>query len=109
MPLALAALIVAGTVALIVLTPTGRLSRWLPQRPRLVAITAAGGGLGAAVADLAVFILLGVQLFLAPHNLAPAPVAIAALASFVRIALARHAARQCLNTAHSVRSLMLHS
>jgi hypothetical protein len=108
-PLALTGLIVAGTVALIVLTPTGRLSSWLPQRPRLVAITAAWGGLGAAVTDLAVLILLGVQLFLAPHNLAPAPVATAALASSVRIALAKRAARQCLSTTHSGRLFMLHS
>lgn len=95
-PLAGTACVIAVWTALFTVAATGRLTRWLPDRPRLAPGTAAIAGLGAAAADLALFVLLASQLATAPGALAPAPAAAAALASLTRLSLAARAARRCL-------------
>ena len=97
-PLAGAALLVTVWAALVTVAATGRLTRWLPRRPRTAAATAAIAGFGAGAADLAIFALLASQLASAPATIAPAPVAAAAAASLTRLTLARRAARRCLTT-----------
>jgi len=94
--LAAGAVLVTAWSGLATVAATGRLTRWLPDRPRIAAATAATAGFGAAAADLAVFALLAGQLATAPATLAPVPVAIAAIASLTRLTLARRAARRCL-------------
>jgi hypothetical protein len=81
---------------LITLAATGRLTRWLPDRPRLAPTTAAIAGFGAATLDLALLALLASQLATAPAKLAAAPIALAAAASTARLILARHAGQRCL-------------
>ena len=98
-PLA-AAIVIAVWTALFTIAATGRATRWLPDRPRLAPGTAAIAGLGAATADLALFVLLASQLAAAPSTLSPVPAA-AALASLTRLTLAGRAARRCL-TARTV-------
>jgi hypothetical protein len=71
---------------------SGRLTRWLPARPRITAATVASAGFGAAAADLAIVTLLGSQLVTAPGTLAPAPVT-TAVVSLTRLTFARHCAR----------------
>lgn len=95
-PLAAAAFLIAGLVALGTIASTGRLTRWLPAGPRTAAVPAAIGGYGAAAADTAIFILLVHQLATAPATLAPLPVAAAASASLARLVFSRRAARRCL-------------
>jgi len=95
-PLAAAAFLIAVWTALLAIAATGRLTRWLPHRPRLAPAAAAIAGLGAVAADLALFVLLASQLAAAPGTLAPVPAAAAALASLTRLTLARRAAGRCL-------------
>lgn len=95
-PLFAAALAMAVWTALLTVAATGRLSRWLPRRPRLAPGTAALAGLGTAAADLALLALLASQIAAAASTLAPAPAAAAALASLTRLTLAGRAARRCL-------------
>jgi hypothetical protein len=95
-PLAAAAIVIAVWTALFTIAATGRATRWLADRPRLAPGTAAIAGLGAAAADLALFVLLASQLAAAPGALAPAPAAAAALASAARLSLGVQAARRCL-------------
>lgn len=95
-PLAAAAIFIAVPVAAFTLAVTGRLTRWLPGRPRLAPGTAAITGLGAVAADLAMLALLASQLATAPGTLAPVPAAAAALASAARLSFATRAARRCL-------------
>jgi hypothetical protein len=96
-PLAAAALAVTVWAALLTVAATGRLTRWLPARPRLAPTTAAVAGLGTAAADLIIFALLASQLAAAPRTLAPIPIAVAATASLIRLTMARRSARRCLN------------
>jgi hypothetical protein len=95
-PLAAAALAVTVWAALLTVAATGRLTRWLPARPRLAPTTAAIAGFGAMTADLIIFVLLASQLATAPRTLAPVPITAAAAASLIRLTLARRAARRCL-------------
>lgn len=95
-PMAAAAIAVTVWAALFTVAATGRLTRWLPARPRPP--PAAIASLGAAAADLILFVLLASQLITAPRTLAPVPVTAAATASLIRLALARRAARRCLTT-----------
>jgi hypothetical protein len=95
-PVAGAALLLTIWSALATIAATGTLTRWLPNRPRIAAATAATAGFGAAAADLAIFALLASQLTNAPGALAPLPVAAATAASLTRFTLARRAARKCL-------------
>ena len=76
--------------------PPWQWAGWLADRPRLAPGTAAIAGLGAAAADVALFVLLASQLAAAPGALAPAPAAAAALASGARLSLGVQAARRCL-------------
>jgi hypothetical protein len=95
-PLAVVILAVTVWAALLAVAATGRLTRWLPRRPRLAPATAAFAGFGFAAVDTIMLTLLGAALLTAPGRLAPVPVAAAALASLARLTLARRAARRCL-------------
>jgi hypothetical protein len=95
-PLAAAAFAVAIWAALLTVAATGHLTRWLPVRARLAPAAAAIAGFGAMAVDLIIFVLLASQLAAAPGTLAPAPVAVAASASLIRLTLARRAGRRCL-------------
>jgi hypothetical protein len=95
-PLAVAVLAVSVWAELFTVAATGRLTRWLPHRPRLVPATAAVAGFGIVAVDVIVLALLASQLISAPGMLAPIPVIAAASASLIRLALAPRAARRCL-------------
>ena len=75
---------------------TGRLTRWLPDRPRRAPTAAAVAGLGAVGADALGLMLLAAQLATVPGNLSPVPAAAAAAASLARLMFAGRAARRCL-------------
>ncbi len=96
--LALAAVVIAAEVwaVLLGIAATGRLTRWLPARPRRGPTAAVIAGFGAACADLVMLSLLTGQLATAAGKLAPLPVALAAAASLTRLALASRAAHRCL-------------
>jgi hypothetical protein len=95
-PLIAAVILITIWTALITLAATGRLTRWLPRRPRLAPTTAGIAGFAAATADLIILALLASQLATAPAKLAAVPVALAAAASTTRLILARRAGRRCL-------------
>ena len=95
-PLAAGALAVTVWAALFTVAATGNLTRWLPFRARLAPAAAAIAGFGAMTVDLIIFVLLASQIAAAPGTLAPAPVAVAATASLIRLTLARRAGRRCL-------------
>lgn len=94
----LVAVTVAVTIwgALLGIAVTGRLSRWLPARPRRAPTAAAVAGFGAVGADALGLALLAAELAIAPGKLSPLPAAAAAAASLARLLLARRAARRCL-------------
>ena len=94
--LAAGAVLITVCSTLATVAATGRLTRWLADPSRIAAATAATAGFGAAAADVALFALLASQLASAPGALAPIPVAAAAMASLIRLALARRAAGRCL-------------
>lgn len=75
---------------------TGRLTRWLPDRPRRAPTAAAVAGFGAVGADTLVLALLAAELAIGPGRLSPVPAAAAAAASLARLLAARRAARRCL-------------
>jgi hypothetical protein len=75
---------------------TGRLTRWLPDRPRRAPTAAAVAGLGAVGADVLGLTLLAAQLATVPGKLSPVLAAAAAAASLARLMLAGRAARRCL-------------
>jgi hypothetical protein len=95
-PLVAAALAVTVWAALFTVAATGRLTRWLPHRPRLAPAGAAIAGFGAVAVDVIILVLLASQLISAPGTLAPLPITAAATASLIRLALAPRAARRCL-------------
>jgi hypothetical protein len=95
-PLAAGVLAVAVWAALLTVAATGHLTRWIPVRAGLAPAAAAIAGLGAMTVDLIIFVLLASQIAAAPGTLAPAPVAVAAAASLIRLTLARRASRRCL-------------
>jgi hypothetical protein len=88
--------------ALVGIATTGRLTRWLPSRPRRAPTAAAVAGFGAVSADGVGLALLAAQLATAPGELSPALAAAAAAASLVRLMLARRAACHCLATRASL-------
>jgi hypothetical protein len=98
-PLAAAAFLIAILAALVVVATAGPLTRWLPDRPRIAAVAAATGG--SAAADLAILALLAIQLSTANDTLAPVPVAVAAIASLTRLAVAHRTALSCAHIAHT--------
>lgn len=85
----------AGAAVLGIAT-TGRLTRWLPPRPRRAPTAAAVAGFGAVSADGLGLALLAAQLATAPGNLSVLPAAAAAAASLARLLFARRAALRCL-------------
>jgi hypothetical protein len=91
-----AAVGVTAWAAVLGIASTGRLSRWLPARPRRAPTAAAVAGFGAVGADGLGLLLLATQLATTSAKLSPIPAATAAAASLVRLTLARRAARRCL-------------
>jgi len=87
---------VTAWAAVLGIATTGRLTRWLPARPRRAPTAAAVAGLGAVSADGLGLVLLAAQLATAPGKLSPVPATAAAAASLARLMLARRAARHCL-------------
>jgi hypothetical protein len=83
----------AGAVGIAV---TGRLSRWLPARPRRAPLAAAIAGFGAVGADGFGLVLFAAALATAPGQVSPLPAAAAAAASVARLLMARRAACHCL-------------
>jgi hypothetical protein len=98
MPLVAVAVGVTAWAALLGIATTGRLTRWLPARPRRAPTAAAVAGFGAVGADGLGLLLLAAQLATAPGKLSPLPAAVAAAASLARLLFARRAARDCLAT-----------
>jgi HAAS len=82
--------------AVLAIATTGRLTRWLPTRPRRAPTGAAVAGYSAVSADGLGLILLAAELATVPGKLSPLPAAAAAAASIARMLLARRAARHCL-------------
>jgi len=87
---------VTALAAIVGIASTGRLTRWLPARPRRAPTAAAVAGFGAVGADGLGLLLLAAQLATGMGRLSPVPAAAAAAASVVRLALARRAAQHCL-------------
>jgi hypothetical protein len=87
---------VTAWAALVGIATTGRLTRWLPARPRRAPTAAAVAGFGAVGADGLGLALLAAQLATTPGKLSPVLAAAAAAASLARLLLARRAARHCL-------------
>jgi hypothetical protein len=87
---------VTAWAAILGIATTGRLTRWLPARPRRAPTAAAVAGFGAVSADGLGLALLAAQLATAPGKLSPVLAATAAAASLARLLLARRAARHCL-------------
>lgn len=96
LPLVAAAISVTACAALAGIAATGRLTRWLPARPRRAPTAAAVAGLGAIGADGLGLALLAGQLATAPGKLSPVLAAVAAAASLARLMLAARASRRCL-------------
>ena len=82
--------------AVLSIAATGRLTRWLPTRPRRAPTAAAVAGYGAVSADGLGLALLAAELVTVPGKLSLLPAAAAAAASIARMLLARRAARHCL-------------
>lgn len=87
---------ITAAAAVLGIAVTGRLSRWIPARPRRAPLTAAIAGFGAVGADALGLLLLAAVLAAAPGRLSPLPAAAAAVASIARLTLARRAAVRCL-------------
>ena len=87
---------ITAWAAVLGIATTGRLSRWLPARPRRAPTAAAVAGFGAVSADGLGLLLLATQLATTSGKLSPVPAAAAAAASLTRLTLARRAARRCL-------------
>jgi HAAS domain-containing protein len=87
---------VTAWAALVGIAATGRLTRWLPARPRRAPTAAAIAGCGAVCADGLGLALLAAGLATIPGRLALLPAAAAAAASLARLLLASRAARHCL-------------
>ena len=94
--LVFAAVAVTACAALVGIATTGRLTRWLPVRPRRAPTAAAVAGFGAVGADGLGLALLAGQMAMAPGRLSPVLAAAAATASLARLTLAGRAARRCL-------------
>jgi hypothetical protein len=97
MPLVAIAVGVTAWAALLGIAGTGRLTRWLPARPRRAPTAVAVAGFGAVGADGLGLVLLAAQLATAPGKLSPVLAAVAAAASLARIMLAGRGARRCLS------------
>ena len=87
---------VTAWAGLLGIATSGRLTRWLPDRPRRPPAAAAVAGFGAMGADGLGLALLAAQLATGPGRLSPVLAAAAATASLARLLLAGRAARHCL-------------
>jgi len=87
---------ITAWAALVGIATTGRLTRWLPARPRRPPTAAAVAGFGAVGADALGLALLAAELAAAPGRLSPVLAAVAAVASVTRLLFAMRAARRCL-------------
>ena len=87
---------VTAWAAVLGIAATGRLTRWLPVRPRRAPTVVAVAGIGAVGADALGLAMLAAELAIAPGQLAVVPAAAAAVASLGRILLARRSAIRCL-------------
>jgi hypothetical protein len=87
-----AAVVTVLIATMLVLATTGRLSRWLPARPRLAPAAAATAALITAAVDLGMLTLLTVQALRA-GPVAGTLLPLAATASLTRMTLATRAAR----------------
>ena len=96
LPLVAVAAGVTAWAALLGIATTGRLTRWLPPRPRRAPTAAAVAGFGAVGADGLGLALLAAQLATDPGKLSPVLAVAAAAASLARLMLARRAAGRCL-------------
>jgi hypothetical protein len=96
LPLVGLILLVGLPAAVLAVVSTGRLSRWLPSRPRLAPTAAAAAALAGMTVDLTLLAMLSAQALLAPTQLAWTLAILAASASLTRLALAGRAARRCL-------------
>jgi hypothetical protein len=90
------AVAVTALAGLLGVASTGRLTRWLPDRPRRAPTATAVAGFGAVGADAIVLALLAAELTVGPGELSPVPAAVAAAASLARLMAARRAACRCL-------------
>ena len=89
---------ITAWAAIFGIASTGRLTRWLPARPRRAPAAAAVAGFGAVGADGLGLALLTAQLAVFQGRLSPVPAAAAAAASIARLLFAGRAARHCLAT-----------
>ena len=89
------AAVLTALCALFGLAVTSRLTRWVPIRPGCAPAAAAAAGLSAVGADLLGVVLLAAELTMTQGKLSPVA-APAAIASVIRLMLARRAAGQCL-------------
>ncbi len=90
------AVAITAWAAVLGIASTGRLTRWLPVRPRRAPAVAAVAGFGAVGADGLGLALLTAQLAAFQGRLSPVPAAAAAAASITRLLFAGRAARHCL-------------
>lgn len=95
-----AVLLLAACTSAVTLAVTRAPSRRTAVHSRLISAAAASSGLGIAAADLAVLALLTSQWVDAPDRLDPLPVALAAVASLIRLAFTGRAAHSCARAAH---------
>jgi hypothetical protein len=93
---------ITAWAAILGIASTGRLTRWLPARPRRAPAAAAVAGFGAVGADAVGLALLTAQLAAFQGKLSPVPAATAAAASLARLLFAGRAARRCLATGASL-------
>lgn len=87
---------ITGWAAMLSIATTGRLTRWLPAKPRRAPTAAAVAAFGALGADGLGLLLLAVQLVTGLERLSPIPATVAAAASVARLLLAKRAAGHCL-------------
>jgi hypothetical protein len=87
---------VTAWAAVLGIAATGRLTRWLPVRPRRAPTVVAVAGFGAISADALGLVMVAVVLAIAPGRLAIVPACIAVVASLGRLLLARRTASRCL-------------
>jgi hypothetical protein len=98
LPMVALALLVGVPAGLLAVAATGRLGRWLPDRPRLAPTAASTIAVAGIAIDLTLLGMLTFWAVIAPGRLAWTPVTIAAAASLIRLVLGGRATRRCLAT-----------
>jgi hypothetical protein len=87
---------ITGWAGALSIATTGRLTRWLPARPRCAPTAAAVAAFGAVGADGLGLMLLAAEVATRLGDLSPLPATVAVVASVARLVLARRAAFRCL-------------